>query len=631
MGGFFMLLRTLVRDRRVWLLILCATLAIVVSRFSVSGPMAIWWVVKGGYWAVLAATGLFAWSSWRSWREAWQAVRPGRSTLAIVAFIAVCGAVLLSHERYGFKILADEELLLGTSMGMHYDREVAYATRATDIQGPFQLLDHVLDKRPFFYPFLVSIVHDLTGYRPENAFYVNTVLGLVFLGLVFAIGWKWGGSVWAGAFVVLMFTGLPLFAQQMKGGGFDLLNLVMLATVLLLGARFAERRDDSTQEALCLAAVLLAFTRYESVIMLVPVAALVFWAWWREQRVILTWPVIVAPLFLTFTLLQNRVFALHDAAWEMAARPGTTQPFSLAYVGENLGHALAFFFDTTGYQPNSPFFAAIGLLAVPFFGLWIVRVVRMPAQVRPGDIATAAVGAGLFGIWALLMAYFWGQFDHPVIRRLSLPVHLLMALAVAVVGALWLRRRGWQVLCAAATAALLVYNLPVMARRAYAASYSPAVEMEWRMEFLKRFPERDYLFIDNDATFWISHHVPATPAKQARERAEGLVYHLRNGSFSAMYVLQHFNVDAETGVRTLEPADEIGPEFELEPVWERRIQTLFIGRISRIKAVRRDGKVVAEARPVLPAPAAGAGGPLSPAEREAAKKAFIDNWLKQLP
>lgn len=611
-------------------MLLLAVLAVVVSRFSVSGQTAIRWVVKGGYWAALLAVALFAASLWRSCRTDIRAFRFVRRHWGIAALIAVCGMVLLAHERYGFKILADEELLAGTSMGMHYNREVAFPSRGTDIQGPFQLLDNVLDKRPFFYPFVVSIAHDLTGYRVENAFYVNTVLGFLFLTLVFALGRTLGGSVWAGVMSVLLFTGLPLLAQQMKGGGFDLLNLVMIAVVLWLALRFAERRDESTEEALCIAAVLLAFTRYESVILLPPVAALILWVWWREQRIILTWPVLITPLLLTFALLQNRVFAVRESAWELGGKPEATAPFGLHYVPENIGHALGFFFDTTGYQPNSPFFAAVGLLAVPFFGLWIVRVFRARSAAALSDVAVAMVGLGLFAIWGLMLVYFWGQFDHPVIRRLSLPEHLLMVIAIAVVGGLWLRDRGWKLACLAATAALLIYSLPSMSRRAYAVTYSPAVAMEWRTEFLKRFPDRDYLVLDNDSTFWIAHLVPATPSKQANDRIDGLIHLLRNDSFAAMYVVQHFHIDPETGARKIDHDDDLGPAFELEPIWERRIQTLFIGRISRIKAIRQNGRIAAEAGLATPPPGV-PGTTRSPAEFEAAKKAYVDNWLKQLP
>lgn len=624
------MLRLIARDRRLLLLALLAVLAVVVSRYALPNEAAVKTVVKGGYWVLLGLLGYFGYVAFHVAREGWRQRPVGRADALILAAVIGAGGVLLAHERYGFKILADETLLLGTSMGMHYERSAAYPIRASDVQGPFQILQNIIDKRPLFYPFLVSLAHDLTGYRPANAFYVNTVLGFVFLGLLALIGRKVAKSDWAAVLLVLLFAGLPLYAQQMKGGGFELLNLVMLASVLLLAIRYAERRDERTLEALCYAAVLLSFTRYESILMLVPVVALILWGWWREQRVIVTPAVVIAPLWLTIPLLQNRVFTLNAGAWELASKPEATTPFGWRYFADNLGHALGFFFDTSGYQPNSPWFAGVGLLAAAFFFIWILRVFRSGSSATPADVATAMIGIGLFGIWLLLMVYFWGQFDHPVIHRLSLPVHLLMAVAIAAVGGSVIRSaRGWKIGCGLSAAALLIYSLPVMSRGAYAANYSPALEMAWRTEFIRRFPEKDYLFIDNDSVFWIANRIPATANTLAHDRLDGLIYHLKNGSFSAMYVMQHFRIDPETGARKMEPTDEIGPEFELEPVWERRVQTLFIGRISRIKAIHKDGKVAAKAGLIItpPAPAAARSND----EWDAAKKAYVDNWLKQLP
>jgi len=273
MGGFFMpLFPSLLRERRVWLATGLALIAVVFSRFTVGSSTAIKLVVETGYWVVLILLVWFGVSLVRLARQTsfdWKVWRHHRHAMLVIAATA---AVLLAHEKYGFKILADEYLLLGTSENLHYERHAAYPLRATNVQGPFQITESHIDKRPILFPVLVSLAHDLTGYRPENAFYVNTLLGFTFLALLWALGLKVGRSAWAGGLLVLLFGGLPLFAQQMKGGGFDLLNLVMLATVLLLGIRYAERGDGLSLSAFVGAALLLAYARYESILML--------YRWW---------------------------------------------------------------------------------------------------------------------------------------------------------------------------------------------------------------------------------------------------------------------------------------------------------------------------------------------------------------
>jgi hypothetical protein len=187
--------------------------------------------------------------------------------------------------------------------------------------------------------------------------------------------------------------------------------------------------------------------------------------------------------------------------------------------------------------------------------------------------------------------------------------------------------RGWQLAVAGALAALVFQALPMMAQRAYEWDYTPGIEMAWRAEFLKKFPQRDYLFIDQDSTFWITQRMPATPIKQAAERKEGLAYHLRNHSFSAIYVFQRFTVNPDTGALTIDAADDVGSDFELEPVLEKRIATLHLARISRVTAIRDKGAVVARAglAPIATGPARTAE------ELEKAKAQYLEKWIKQLP
>lgn len=621
---------TLHKDRRLWLLGLLGILTFVVARWALPTDMAFHLVVKGGYWVMLVAFVLFGRAVWRLLKTDLAAWRPDRTHIWALAIIVTAAGLWQAHEKQGFKILADEVLLLGTSMNLHYGREPTYPTRATDVQGPFQVLQSVLDKRPFFFPFVVGLVHDLTGYRPENPFYVNTALSLVFLALVYVLARRIGGSPWAGALGVVLFAGLPLMAQQAAGGGYELLNLTMLTGVCWLAMRYVERPDERSVEALCLAAVLLAQTRYESAIMIIPVAAMVIWGWSRAGRIILPWTLWLTPLLLAPYVLQNRRFDSDASLWELAGRGGNaTEPFALHYLPDNLGHALAFLFDTTGFQPNSIFFGAAGLIALPFFGIWITRVFRQGKTREPADLAVATFGLGLLAITALFMVYFWGQFDHPVIRRLSLPFHLCMMLAVCVVLARWVRWPAkWRATVAVAVGALLVQSLPVMAKRAYEKEYMPGVEMAWRQEFIERYPARDYLFIDQDSIFWITQQLPATPIKQAQLRKEGLAYHLRNHSFSAMYVFQRYKVDDQTGGLILDPADDLGAGFELETIWEKRIATLNIGRISRITSITEDDGRVNEATEFVRPPA---GPSQTPGQLEKAKAEYLENWITQLP
>jgi hypothetical protein len=622
--------RILLYDRRLWLLSLIALATVLFGRVLLPVGWTLNAVVKGGYWVILGTSLLWGWTLVKllgpeSVKTGWGKVRQHWAILLLVFGV---GGVWQAQETHGFKILADEALLLGTSQSMHLDREVGYPLRGTDVQGPFQILQGVLDKRPYFFSFLVSLVHDFTGYRTTNPFWLNTALSFVFLGLLYGLTAKAGGRRRAGVLALVLAAGLPLLAQQAAGGGFELLNLTLITGWWWLAILYVERPGVRRQDALVLTAVLLASTRYESLLFLVPTAALLFIAWWREKQVIVSWPTWVAPLLILPMLWLNRAFSANDTLWELKSL-GADTPFALKYVAGNLGHALAYFFSFDGYQPNSPYLGLLGLIALPVFGLWAQRLWRAPGRSDGAEVGLAVGSLGAWAVTGLMMVYFWGQFDHPVIRRLSLPTQLLMLVAVVVVVGRAIRpgTRVWGGLIAGGLVALMAFSLPSMAKNAYGRDYSPAMAYAWRQEFLKRQSDRGFLMIDRDSYYWIAEKIAASPNGLAKIRRDGIAYHMRNHSFTAVFVFQELNVDPDTGALTVPVEEDLGPDFQLEPVAQRRVQLLKIARFSRVVAIRDGDKVLAKADlAITPLETE-----MTPVQIETAKREYLDRWVKELP
>ncbi len=612
-------------DRRLVLFLLNAALAVVLGFVTFTPDHALKAVIYGGYWAMLLLTVLFGRSLFRLIRETpLRKINWRNRPRWPVALIAGCGVLLLVHETYGFKILMDEVMLLGTSMSMHFDKTALVPMRGHDIQGAFQLMAGQLDKRPLFQPFLVSLLHDLTGYRPENVFVLNTVLTFVLLTLTYLTGCRISGRG-AGAVAVLLLTSLPLLAQNATGGGFELLNLVMILSTLLLGMRYMKRRDGASLEAFGLSGILLAQTRYESVLFLLPVGLTVLWVWWSDRRPVLTWVVAAMPLMLLPYALHNKVFSVRESSWEMASQPGHDKPFSFSFVPDNIGHDLNFFFNTTGDQSNSLVLSILGFGALLFFFLWTYKTLRNLRAAPPARAALAIFAVGFVAHTLLLLCYFWGKFDDPVIRRLSLPLNLFLTIAVVTVAAEinW-GGRIWRILAVVVGAGLFAHSLPAMARHGYSLEYYVGREMDWRREFIAAHPERDYLFIDNNSIIWITHLVSGTPVKQALDQKSNIIFNFRNHIFSAIYVFQRLSVDPETGRETVQGDDDLGPDYQLETVWERRFTPLTVSRISRVVSIR-EGPTTAPVRTPPPLEK------IPPAEREKIRQAYMDNFIKRLP
>lgn len=613
-------------ERRLWLFVLIAALSAATGFFLVPDKMALGIVTDAGYWCVLAAFIVFVGALWCSFRDDLRAVRAAGLKgvdWASAAVVGLGGTVLIVHESFGFKIVMDELMLAGTSMNMHFTRTVLTPFRGADIHGTFVIVEGMMDKRPLFFPFLESVIHDLTGYRPENAFILNAILVYVFLALVHAAGRMLAGRQ-AGWLGVALFAGLPLLGQNATGGGFELLNLVMIASTLLLAARFIERRDGASFTALCYSGLLLAQVRYESAIFLAPVVAVILWVWWREARAVLTWPVVLAPVLMITCALQNRIFDIRATAWQLQSKPGYTKPFSLSYIPDNLAHASGFFFGKPTDQPNSYVLSGLGCVAIVFLILLIAKRLRSLAAEPPISVATILFSFGFAAHFGLMMCYFWGHFDDPVIRRLSLPTHLWMVLAVMAVLTQFPKPAVVRTLIAVAVLGVITQGVPSMAAHAYNQEYLAGLETAWRRKFIAEQPRKDYLMIDNDSILWIAHQISATPVASAQTRKDAMVFFMKTHTFSNIYVFQRFTIDPDTGKMTLRDGDDLGPDYVLEPVKEERLALLTLSRISRVVEIKSGAKVLTTPEPDHVVPK-------NPQEIEKLRQAYFQNFLRQLP
>jgi hypothetical protein len=613
-------------DKRFRLFVLIAIASAATGFVLVPNRMALDIVNDTGYWCVLAAFVLFVRALWMAYRDDLRAVvRAGAGAFdwATLAVIGLGGTVLIVHESFGFKIVMDEVMLAGTSMSMHFSRTVLTPFRGSDIQGAYVIIQGEMDKRQLFFPFLVSILHDITGYRPANAFALNAILVFIFLALVNATGRKLAGRL-AGWLGVALFSGLPLLAQNATGGGFELLNILMILATMLLAARFIERRDEASLAALCFSAMLLTQVRYESAIFLVPVAGIIVWVWWREGRTMLSWPVLAIPPLMIHCALHNRIFGLRESAWQLQSKPGFTKPFSLSYIPSNVAHALGFFFGKPTDQPNSYVLSALGCIGLLFFLLLIARRVRNLAAESPISVAAIFFSLGFAVQLALMMCYFWGQFDDAIIRRLSLPTHLWMVIAVLAVLPQFPKPGTVKVLLGVVLLGILAQGVPSMAAHAYNQEYLAGLETEWRRQFILDQPRQDYLAIDNDSILWVAHEVTATTVEAARARKADLAFFIKTHTFSNIFVFQRYNIDGETGKMTIRDGDDLGPDFILEPVKAERLLTLTQTRISRVVGIRDGKNVISQAPPDVPVPK----------DKELIEKersVYLENFLKRLP
>ena len=229
----------------------------------------------------------------------------------------------------------------------------------------------------------------------------------------------------------------------------------------------------------------------------------------------------------------------------------------------------------------------------------------------------------------VILCYFWGKWDHPLIRRLSLPTHLLLAWSIVFVLPAFVKHpRLWRVAGGVVALYFLGVTLPTAARHAYSQENFAARTNTWLGEWIRAQGDQRLFAIDGNSSLqWLINRQSAVMPEAVAKRPERLLFHFRNRTFDDYLVVQRVEVNFAAGITSPFVKDDLGPGFTLEMVAEKRFSPNYIIRLSRIVAMD-EAAIYAWAEQRLTA--AGVPGDVRVA-MEKAEADQIDLWLEQLP
>ena len=502
--------------------------------------------------------------------------------LWVILVVAGTSVLCVIAEPSQEKILYDEHVIEATAMHMHFTRNVSTVVRGYDVNGVFIASNFYLDKRPYFFALLLSLVHDVTGYRLANVYWLNAGLTAFTLTLLFVISQRLA-NLRAGIVAVLLLGTLPLLAQNSCGAGMEILNLAMILLSLWLGILAAEQPSEARLGAFVLAVVLLAQSRYESALYVVAAALVLAGVWWREKKVVLPWAAVVAPLLLVPIPLLQLVLSANRVMWDLPQNLDSR--FGLVHLRPNLEHAGIFLSSFSRELPNSPVLVFLGLAGIAGCG-WLVG--RRPARMflTPARWVAASFALVILGNLGLLMFYFWGGLDDPMVSRLALPLFALFACCAATwLGYLDRFRPATRWGITAALVALPLSYGQATPLHLYRSQNLTAAEIRWEKSWIAKRASGARLVITNKSSLpWLLQREPALLLYNARAHPVQLAFHLREGTFAEILVMQRLRATTPQGDYAVDPGDKMPDEFLLEPLAEKRFGTT-LDRISRLTAV----------------------------------------------
>jgi hypothetical protein len=562
---------------------LSGAVALYIGYFGIRPIPAGHLIIAWGYYYILGVFALFLLYAhrlalarpgvWREWLRS-----PGIPGAAI----GLGTAFAVWSDKFQHKILYDEFVIQGTAYEMHRTKLVSTIVRAYDISGTWLPIDPFLDKRPYFFPFLLSLIHDLTGYRVWNIFALNVACAAALLGFLYWFTKQLAGRGPAVLAVALMGL-MPLFGQNASGAGMDLHNLTMIALVACLSVLYLRAPSDDRLSLLVLGAVLLTESRYESIVFLVPVAFVILTGWIRSGRAILPWPAIVAPMLLIPCAWHLRVFAATPIFFQLQA--GQTSAFGWSNIAANFRGDVAFLFNTTPQLANSWYLSCLGMagLAWSLFLGWRWARTRTRAQVPAEAVVAVAFGCGVLGHLVILLFYWWAKFNDLMASRFSLPLCLTFAVLAAVLAkgladrrlpalrAAWLGLAVW----------LMALGLPAINLGLYTITNDGMQELDWEHGIIAA-QQGPLLVISNKSTIpFILWHIQAILNPAAATKGNDISYHMGQQTFREVLVTQAIRPSSAEGDMGVDPDDLLPPNFHLEKIAEKR----FGGRLDRISRI----------------------------------------------
>lgn len=352
------------------------------------------------------------------------------------------------------------------------------------------------------------------------------------------------------------------------------------------GGLYLDKPDAGRLGAFLFSGVLLAQCRYESILFVLPVGLVVLWSWFKDRQVSVPWQLIICPVLLIPYLWQHRVFGASTYMWQMADVTDADEPFGLQYMYDNLGRAVGFFFDFTYKIPNSWLLVAVGAIALLLLFVVGLRHIREFSSLDSFTQVGVMFMPGFALLFLLLLGYGW-EFDNPVIRRLSLPLHIPLALAGAYLLFHVIQSRKIHLLATGVIAVYyMAYAFPITTQRYYSRIYTPGQEFQLAEKFLDQHPDERMVVIADNAGFFILFGKDSLSTAFANLRKKAIKFYIQQPNSAPVYYFRRLVYNPVTGDYAASSRGHLSDDFVLEPIWEEAFTEMRKVQFARVVDVK---------------------------------------------
>lgn len=504
-----------------------------------------------------------------------------RHVQCLAGAVLVASGFLFLHEQLGPKLAMEEYALASTSKSLAMERDVEVLTLGRNFNEYFIRADQYVDEQPWMYPFVVSLVHDFTGYRLMNNYLVNAGLAIVLLSLTAYVAYRLGG-IFAGMLAPFLWAALPLFSLHASGGGLEVLNLLLLLVVILSAFYYIEAPGSDRLNLLALAMVCLSFTSYHSLIYWLFVAGVVVLGWWRSQKVILPVGLLMAPLLLAI-LAAHANFFTADVSMQGVGQ-NAESAYGLEYILPNLERAIYFLFATGDELPNAFLLGICGVLFVPLSLLHALRSVRAKDKTHDQSLVFLFLALAVIGQFIMTLAGADGQLMEKAAAAKVLPLFLLMITSILVGLSTRIKEgRTWWIVYLVVGVFILSVSLPNKAKGVYGKEDWLVREAAWlEVQAAENF-EPMSLVVDKETIIWTLKEWHCITVAEALSNLPRIRAELERGKFPHVYFIDRASAAYDSDEQIKFKSDYDLAELDIRLITEKSFQPLEMTRIYKVQ------------------------------------------------
>ena len=553
------------------------------AGFFLNEESAQWAYINTGYYFGVALICLWCAVFFRSFKKQWRPAELAKNynfrflDLGISVF---CISQLFLFEPSVFKLLHDEPIIASIAKRLHEYKLVAHSSSGFDIAGVFGTNAFGVDKRPFLFPLLVSFIHDLTGYRWNQSIIVNGFLGVFCLMGLFSIYRR--ESRHLAYSCVLLLVSLPLYAQYVTSGSLEILNVFLLILLLIFLKNSWAERSEHTLFLSFLTAIMLCYTRYESVVYLLsPVVFFLLLALRDRSLLKISYQYCLLPLLLLPVAWNQRII-WSDSDRRLLQGKDIDGPFGLQYLYHNIGTAVDYLFSFGNTLTNSWLLSGVGIFACVVLLVFCFSRRQLMVSWVPEVVIISNIFLGT----SILLCYYWGSWTAFEVSRLTLPFHLALLIAATTLGVILIKSKSWVKWI---PFFLIFYHVsfavPRLAQHRSTSHYLIREELMYDKIFAESFDEdQNILLVTNNAIGVALYEIPTVSILNFTRSAANEPFPfiaLKKFLVDDIYVAERLIYDFDTHSYSNDRY-EMPDYIELETVKEYRLSVAQWYRISRV-------------------------------------------------